>query len=115
MPLTNLHAEFLATPAAYAGAEDYWRGIWEQASEGALTSGWRTGWLSTGSPEIRDGNPIFSAVSAQLKRAVRVIQHPPSADSRPHVAFWIDTIGGHAHSPGAVTELVVSCAPCIEI
>ena len=54
---------------------------------------------------MRDGNPIFSAVSPTLRRAVRIIQHEPSSDEL-ELEYWLHTFQGDE----AISELVISCA-----
>ena len=106
-----LFRNFLADPAEYARAEALWRERWEELREHAKDRDeWKTPWLSTsfaGGIPCRDGNPIFSAVSALHRRGVRVIQLQPSAEPR-ELHFWIDTFdeGG----PHQIDELVISCA-----
>ena len=60
--------------------------------------------FANGTP-MRDGNPIFSAVSPTLRRAVRIIQHEPSSDEL-ELEHWLDTFQGDE----PISELVISCA-----
>jgi hypothetical protein len=106
-----LCSNFLSDPTEYARAEAMWTLHWEELREHARNrDDWTTPWLSAsfadGSP-CRDGNPIFSAVSAVYHRGIRVIQLQPSADPR-ELYFWTDTLdeGG----PNPIDELVISCA-----
>jgi hypothetical protein len=99
-----LFPRFLDDPEEYTKATDYWRQLWEHVHFRART--WRQPWLADA---LRDGNPMFSAVSDQMRKGVRVIQHPPSRAGTEFVV-WLDTFGGSLTDPDSISELVISCA-----
>ncbi len=68
-----LFPRFLDEPLQYRDAERYWQGVWSRIEPTDREhTGWLIPWLNTGSLEIRDGNPIFSAWSPSLGRGIRV-------------------------------------------
>lgn len=90
--------------AEYAAWVARWHDMWGRLD--ALIrqlDGWTTPWLDE---SWRDGNPIFSAWSAKLRRGFRVVLH----DDPEVFVTWRDSFGKRG-SPGAVDELVISCAP----
>ena len=111
--LSNLFEDFLNDPAQYEASERYWLDLWNEvvASTG-MVDGWKTIWLGTGSPSIKDGNPIFSAVSPALKRGILVVQQEP-LDPGLDFQYWLDTFGGPPEAE-AVDELVISCVLSVE-
>ncbi|GAC1475312.1 MAG: hypothetical protein NVSMB9_27530 [Isosphaeraceae bacterium] len=108
--LTHLFPNFLSRDSEYFQAEGYWARLWERVNSLSKTAqAWQTPWLGTGSPTLRDGNPIFSAYSPLSRRGIRIIQHPPTSD-QVEFAFWLDTYGGSVTDPESIQELVISCA-----
>lgn len=111
--VTHLFPDLLHDAQQYERAVRHWVELWN--SIGALPKqlyDWRHPWLNAHTADgsmLMDGNPMFSAVSLPLKRAIRIIQHEPTSD---HVEFelWLDTFGGTATDPGAICELVMACA-----
>jgi hypothetical protein len=105
----HLCERFLADAAEYEAAQARWRGLWDRiiATEKPEAE-WKVPWFASkfadGTP-MRDGNPIFSAVSPTLQRGVRILQHEPTSDQL-ELDYWLDTFG----SDQAVSELVISCA-----
>src|ERR1043165_437284 len=103
------HPKFLEDPNEYALAERLWQRRWSELV-GYTPEGrsWQSSWLTTtfadGTP-IRDGNPIFSALSADRRLGIRVIQLEPS--SEPEFSFWIDKFA--AGEPEEASELVITC------
>lgn len=77
--------------------------------EKRIYSDWSYPWISTGAPDLLDGNPIFSAVSHSKRRGVRIIQHEPTSNKL-EIQAWTDLVGGKLIDPDAVEELVISCA-----
>jgi hypothetical protein len=107
-----LFRNFLHDAGEYAQAESYWADLWDAvARETGQAGEWKHPWLQTqfgdGTP-FRDGNPIFSAVSIPRGLGVRVIQYEPESEEM-ELDCWVDTFGGDGE-PGAVRELVISCA-----
>jgi hypothetical protein len=100
-----LFPTFKSDPSEYAAAERFWCDLWQSLEPPAH---WTTPWLKTsfanGQP-FRDGNPIFSALSEHVGRAIRIIQTEPDEDE--YLTWWLDD----SESPSAVpiTCLVVSC------
>ena len=105
----HLCKTFLADAAAYESAQARWRQLWETlvAAE-KLEAEWKVPWFVpefvNGTP-MRDGNPIFTAVSPTLRRGVRIIQHEPTTDQL-ELDYWLDTF----RSDETISELVISCA-----
>lgn len=105
----TLFPRFLEDMADYECSERYWRDLWDQLDCAAREEfGWRVPWIGTGSPTIKDGNPIFSAWSPPSRRGIRIIQEEPihaGLDFR----MWLDTFGGDITDPDCIHELVISC------
>ena len=100
---------FLADAAEYESAQARWRRLWQRiVAEEKREAEWQVPWFApefvNGTP-MRDGNPIFSAVSPTLRRGVRIIQHEPGGDEL-ELEYWLDTFQGDE----PIAELVISCA-----
>lgn len=102
----HIDKEFLTDPRQYRHAEQYWEQLWKRlVSQAGAAEKWQHPWL--GAP-LRDGNPMFSAVSAELRRGVHVNQHAPtSADVE--LVWWLDRFGEEGID-AVVDQLVISCA-----
>jgi len=109
----HLFSRFLVDSSEYRGAVQHWEDLWRKIDVRARTRGaWRSPWLSTKAvdgTDFADGNPIFSAYSPDQKKAIRVIQFPPTTD-RLQLDYWLDSFGGEVGGPQTTTELVISCA-----
>jgi hypothetical protein len=108
--LVHIHSDFLTSERAYADAEQYWIDLWEQIDP--ITrhlKGWQHPWFQPLPPSISEGNPIFSAVSPKLRKAIRIIQFEPTEKELEFVAYP-DTFGGSIFDPNSIHELVISCA-----
>lgn len=106
--VNNIHANFLEDVEAYRASEQYWRDLWARVDlDESKRSEWFSPWVSTGSAECRDGNPIFSACSRSLRRGIRVIQDEPESD-RLDIQVWLDRFVAGADGL-EVDELVVAC------
>jgi hypothetical protein len=102
----HIAADFLKDARRYRQAERYWRGLWDQlVSELGVTEQWRTPWL--GAP-LRDGDPMFSAVSPALRRGVHIIQHEPTVEGL-ELEAWVDRFGEQGKDE-VIEQLVISCA-----
>jgi len=104
-----LCTRFLADAAVYEAAQARWRQLWERVvCAHPHEAEWQVPWFApefaNGTP-MRDGNPIFTAVSPTLRRGVRVIQHEPATDQL-EFDNWTDTFQGDE----PIAELVISCA-----
>lgn len=98
-------AGFLDHPTLYASAQREWSLMWNQIDPLWRTSDeWETPWLLN---PIRDGNPIFSAVSRPQGRGVRVCQFPPQSSGKEFFS-WFDTFGDSQDRE--IRELVISCS-----
>jgi len=107
--ITNLFPCFLTHWAQYEQSECYWLDLWRQLDQmDRNIYRWAHPWLGTGSPTIKDGNPIFSAYSPVLNRGVRVVQQEP-LDGRLDIQAYLDFYGGDFDDPGSVSELVIAC------
>jgi hypothetical protein len=107
--VNNLYPQFLIDPQQYTQSERFWEDLWSEVDPFHRESfRWNRPWLGTGSPKIMDGNPIFSAYSPILGRAIRVIQEEP-VGSVLDIQVWLDTFGGDVMDPGRIHELVISC------
>ena len=101
--------KFLIDPEQYRLSERYWEDLWSQIDFFDRASfEWTDPWLGTGSPDIKDGNPIFSAYSPVLGRGLRVIQEEP-IHTMLDMQAWLDTFGGDITEPDRIHELVISC------
>ena len=108
--IVHLYSRFLLDINEYRASEAYWKNRWNNVETDSLYRfKWTYPWLSTGSPDYLDGNPIFSAFSPVLLRGVRIIQHEPTS-KRMEIQAWPDFVGGNYYDPAAVRELVISCA-----
>jgi hypothetical protein len=105
-----LFANFLKNPDEYRLSERYWLELWEQTDPvDRERFQWTYPWVGTGSPDILDGNPIFSACSLVLRRGIRVIQTEPVGPEL-DIHAWLDTFGGDVADPDRIDELVISCS-----
>lgn len=108
--VTHYFANFLTDVQEFESASDFWVSLWRRVvSESRGARVWTTPWLGSGSPELRDGNPIFDAWAPSQRRGLRIIQHPPFS-TRCELEFWTDTFGGPPEDPDAIVELVIACA-----
>ena len=107
--INNLFPKFLEDLEQYRLSERHWQDLWGRTDPfDRETYRWTHPWVGTGSPDIRDGNPIFSAYSPVLGRGVRVIQSEP-VGSRLDIQAWLDVFGGDITDPDRIVELVISC------
>ena len=102
----HIDKDFLTDVKQYRHAEQYWEELWSRlVTRAAAAQQGRHPWL--GSP-LLDGNPMFSSVSADLRRGVHVIQHAPTAEDV-ELVWWLDRFGEEGIDEG-VDQLVISCA-----
>ena len=107
--VTALFPNFLRNDEEYEESVRYWVNLWNRVDEFIRTNfGWSYPWVGTGSPLIKDGNPIFSVISPGLRRGVRIIQAEP-IDSDLDIQVWLDTFGGDVTDPTSIHELVIAC------
>jgi hypothetical protein len=94
--------DFETNRTSYEASIQEWQEVWNSIDRFARElHSWVAPWLDT---SMRDGNPIFSAWSPILHRAVRIIQHGDAST----FAVWRNTFArGSSH---AVDELVIDCA-----
>lgn len=106
--MTHMFQNFLADQSEYAEAQRFWSDLWAEIPEENRRRGaWRGGWFP---PQVlKDGNPIFTAVSESQHKAIRVIQYEPTCQE-PEIDFWFDSFGGDLTEPQAIRELVIACA-----
>lgn len=106
--MLHLCSRFLTDDAEYAQAEDFWARLWEEIPNHLRRNGqWRRGWFQP--QALKDGNPIFTAVSEMQSKAIRVIQYEPTSQDA-EIDFWFDTFGGEVREPKTIRELVIACA-----
>jgi hypothetical protein len=100
-----LHPQFLEGRQQYAAAEQYWKDLFDQLAEerGYSYRPYINNNFGDGTP-MMDGNPIFSAYSPKLNRAVRVIQHEP--EDKDAIVSWTNDTEWEDGTP--FTELVIS-------
>jgi hypothetical protein len=102
----HIAADFLTDQRQYHLAERYWRELWDRlVAEQGVAEQWRSPWL--GAP-LRDGDPMFSAVSTGLRRGVHVIQHGPTSEAM-ELQAWVDRFGEEGKDD-VIEQLVISCA-----
>ena len=108
--IRHLWVNFLEDVQEYRSSEKYWEACWQQVSQSERERHrWTYPWISTGSPDTLDGNPIFSAASPVLRRGIRIIQHEPTS-SKLEIQAWSDFVGGDSTDPASIKELVIACA-----
>jgi hypothetical protein len=101
----HIDKDFLTDDKQYRDAEQYWEELWRRlVAQAGVADQWQHPWL--GAP-LCDGNPIFSAVSAELRRGVHVIQHAPTSEDV-ELVWWLDRFGEEEIE--MVEQLVISCA-----
>ena len=106
--MSHLFENFMTDASAYANAESYWLALWNSIPEfERMLDNWRTNWFTPQLP--RDANPIFSAVSENQKKGIRIIQYEPTSGGM-EFDCWLDTFGGPPTDPKAIRELVIACA-----
>jgi hypothetical protein len=106
----HLFPNFLNDPDQYRLSSEHWENLWQETDRhNRAVFGWRFPWVGTGSPTIRDGNPIFSADSPTLRRGIRIIQHEPTEPGL-EIQAWLDSYGGRSSDPESIEELVIACA-----
>lgn len=106
--MTHLFPNFLADDSEYSQAEAFWARLWAEIPEAdRRCHGWRAGWFQR--QPMKDGNPIFTAVSEAERRGIRVIQCEPTC-AEPEFDYWLDTFGGDADEQDTIRELVIACA-----
>ncbi len=106
----HLYPNFLSDPEQYKLSVEHWERLWSRTVPSERVAGrWKYPWLSTGSPSIQDGNPIFSAFSQMKRRGIRIIQHEPT-EPNVEIQVWLDRFGGSVSDPGSIEELVICCA-----
>jgi hypothetical protein len=109
----HLFSTFLEERDQYGKAVSYWVQLWEQVSPHLrMRDQWECPWGIVdweGKDAFMDGNPIFSAYSPPLQKAIRIIQHPPESEDL-ELEYWLDTYGGSLGDADAIEEIVVSCA-----
>jgi hypothetical protein len=107
--VSHIDHGFLADDAIYAHSEKFWHQLWVRVDASARDRlGWVQPWFQPLPRELAEGNPIFTAVSRQLQRGIRVIQHEPTKDEV-EIQAWLDSFGGD-HDSTSISELVISCA-----
>ena len=101
----HLYSNFLSDPREYELSEKFWQDLWKDLVKTADLKEWKSPWL--GAP-LRDGNPIFSALSHSRGRAVHVIQHAPTSEHM-ELVWWLDKFG-EEREERIIDQLVISCA-----
>src|SRR6266705_5353243 len=106
--IEHLATRFSHSEADYGEAEQLWRDVWSRALAAVpVESEWQTPWFKP-IANWHEGNPIFSAISIDSRRAVRVIIHEPTDDPSDRLESWIDC--REVPERGVyVTELVIDC------
>lgn len=111
----SLHPDFLKSAQEYDRAAALWKQRFDEIVRGLGQSWlWQTDWIETRSgngTELRDGNPIFSAICPERRLGIRIVQLEPEADPL-EFDFWMDFFAqGEAEE---VKELVLSCVLSLE-
>jgi hypothetical protein len=103
---------FLSDPQVYTAAQQYWADMFtdivSHAGKKTQWAPWFEPCFVDGTPR-RDGNPIWSTVSYEAHKGIRIIQDEPGAFA-PEITAWIDTFGDPAYDE-CIEELVISCIP----
>ncbi len=105
--MSVIYPRFLHDKSEYGLAELYWENLWKGiAPLEQLRDEWRPRWFAP--RPIRDGNPIFTAISTRQAKAVRIIQYDPEMKDI-EFDWWLDTYGEVPLDPSAIRELVIAC------
>jgi hypothetical protein len=107
-----LYRNFLEDYKQYKEVENFWQEVWNEIKSDKKSSDeWRTPWFENafadGTP-CQDGNPIFSAVSSKIGKAIRIIQLNPESHEK-SFGWWLDTFGDENMAGEPIKELVVAC------
>ncbi len=98
----------LADPVQYDSLQQQWEHRWGRLVERTgQWFDWQTPWIDAtlgNGTKLRDGNPVFSAVSHGRRRAVRIIQDDYAARE---VNYWFDVFA--QGEPEELDELVITC------
>jgi len=106
----HIYASFLRDTTEYALSERHWNELWHGVEpHGRMVYGWQSPWFQPLPPALGEGNPIFSAVSQELRRGIRIIQHEPTGPVL-EIQVWTDYFGGRYCDPDSIEEIVISCA-----
>jgi hypothetical protein len=108
-----LYRKFLEDFEQYKEVENFWQEAWNEIKSDKKSSDeWETPWFKNtfadGTP-CQDGNPIFSAVSSKIGKAIRIIQLNPEMNNNKSFGWWLDTFGDENITGGPIKELVVAC------
>jgi hypothetical protein len=108
--VNHIYAGFLNDPDLYQQSEQHWLRFWATIDlHNRNVLGWRQPWFQPLPRQIAEGNPIFTAVSDRLRRAIRIIQHEPMK-AEVEIQAWQDSFGGGVLDPDSYEELVISCS-----
>lgn len=103
-----LFPDFLEDPEEYKRCETYWLSLWgEILSQNLSEDKWQAPYYGTAfvdGTEMKDGNPIFSAICLEKNIALRIIQGDPGCELFAYFVHWDDLAGINQE----ITELVIS-------
>ena len=104
---------FLSEPHEYQLAVKYWRDRCRQILHlSGKQNQWKP-WLNThflDGTSFFDGNPIYSLVSEDKRKGLRIVQEEPTTDEV-EISAWMDTYGDSGNGfDDSIKELVIVCA-----
>jgi hypothetical protein len=112
----HLFPNFLDDPDEYRKSEESWQRLWTlQIDPFNRHHDWKP-WINARFADgtaVMDGNPIFSRVSLQGRRGIRVIQDDPRGHDFA-VVFWLDRARAGADGSVEIDELVIRCELSVE-
>lgn len=109
--VNHMFADFNSNSDEYDGAKEYWEQLCREViRRHSKAQDWRP-WLNTRFADgslMEPGNPIYHLRSETLRKAIRIIQVPPTTDKM-SISTWFNKC--HAESPDGIVwdELVIHC------
>ena len=106
---------FLDNSEEYSEAEQFWKDLIKKVMlENLQFNDWED-WFNNKYADgtlVRDGNPIVSVISRNLKLGIRIIQYDPfdedATDNDFEIGAWVDYYGKSGKDKG-IRTLVISC------
>ena len=108
--VVNLFPDFLTDEEQYRQSEEYWMNLWHRVDHfDRQFYHWTCPWLGTGSPAIRDGNPIFKRLFSDPSTWNTRRSAGSVGQSARDIHAYPDYFGGIFADPSSINELVIAC------